>query len=64
MKKILILVTFLVATNSYAFDFYKAKNTYDKSKKSYPKESHTFAYEDASRFPASLGGNSSKTRTK
>jgi hypothetical protein len=64
MKKILILLTFLAATNSYALDFYKAKNTFENSKKSYSKESHTVAYESASRFPANINVTSKKTATK
>ena len=64
MKKILILLTVLAATNSYALDFYKAKNTFENSKKSFSKESHTVAYEAASRFPANMNVTSKKTETK
>ncbi len=64
MKKMLILLTFMAATNSYALDFYKAKNTFENSKKSYSKESHTVAYEAASRFPANINVTSKKTTTK
>lgn len=64
MKKILILLTILAATNSYALDFYKAKNTFENSKRSFSKDSHTVAYEAASRFPANINITSKKTETK
>lgn len=64
MKNMLIFVSFFMAVNSYALDFYKAKNTFENSKKTYSKDSDAIAYGDASRFPASMNIISKKTTTK